>query len=366
MIAASVDRRISCAAEEAPGCLICVDSDDGERFALDLSEPDFAFPREDERFTSKAIVRGMASKLMERGADLSGCKLSFTSDIPIGMGLSSSAAFELCSAAALLAVSDSGCGGSAIAPMDMAKMAVQVEQEFFGKPCGLMDQAACALGGVLHMDFSDPENPDIFSFELPQQWDSYDYLLVSAGSGHEDLTSDYAGVATDMRSTAALLKVGHLRDMGYEDYLRCISRVREDLGDAAALRALGFYAELDLVERRLRALREGDMGSFISLTESSGVCSAEYLQNVSTPGRCEPAMVALALSRCALSEASRKCGGEKGSARIHGGGFGGTIQVVLPHSHSACFEERINELLGFDCCMHVRLGVSGIETVEGA
>lgn len=363
VIAAAVDRRITCTAEADGGSVIAVESDWGPAFALDLAERDFADARPDERNTTAALVRGMAAGLVRAGVRVGGCRLAFASDIPVGMGLSSSAAFELCAGAAMMSVACGPGGGAGVPdvqPMDLARMALTAERDYFGKPSGILDQTACALGGVNHLDFADVRHPVATPVELPESWSAYTNILVDCGSGHESTTGDFALVAHDMRDAAEALGLAHLGDIPRDEYLLAMPRVQEALGDRAALRALHFYNERDLVERRRSALADGDMREFVRLTELSGVSSAEYLHNVSMPDRSQPAMVALALCRTVLEDLSRETGCPKGSARIHGGGFGGTIQVFVARERAADFEERIARLMGDGRCMRIALGGEGI------
>lgn len=368
VIGAAIDRRITCLAETVPEQVIRVESDFCAPFELDLTSPDFTRVHPEERQSSSALVRGMAAQLIETGVPVRGCALALSSDIPPGSGLSSSAAFELVVGAGLVAcagwqVSESMDGFSmqegALSPLKLAQMALHAERDYFDKPCGIMDQTVCASGGVVHMDFLDTEHPVVSRVELPPSWNDYAYYLVDCGSGHDMLTQDFAQVAFDMEEVAHVLDIAHLRDIDIDAFLREIGRVRLELGDLRALRGLHFYIELDLVRRRLAALESNDMGAFIDLTNQSSISSAEYLQNVGVPGHDEDAMVSLALCRLALREALQ---GERhrGSARIHGGGFGGTIQVIVPKAHAESFERRIAELHGRECCLKVSLGEPGI------
>lgn len=368
VIAAAVDRQITCRATQQEGNLITVESSGFSPFSLDLNALDFAEPHLSERYTTRSLVRGMATQLSSAGYKLTGCHLEFASDIPIGMGLSSSAAFELCCGTALLEVSrQTHPNLSQIEPLDMAKMALHCEQDFFNKPSGLMDQAICALGGVNFFDFKDQSNLIIEPIRLPASWDDYACLLIDCGHGHEDATNDYAQVALDMSEVARFLKVKQLRDINLDEYLKKFSSLRQALGDRKALRGYHFYHELDLVKRRLNALKQNKLDEFVLLSTLSGVSSAEYLHNVSMPTASQPAMVALMFCRMALEDAHdmvQKVEGacvRQGSARIHGGGFGGTIQVFLPREQSEFFMNRMDTLLGRSHCEEVALGAPGIQ-----
>ena len=201
-------------------------------------------------------------------------------------------------------------------------MAQADEREFFGKPCGLMDQASVALGGIQHMSFADPAalvaSPIDFDFAAS----GYAIVLVAVGAGHENLIDEYAAIPREMQDVARLFGRTRLCDVSESDVTRDVSRVREECGDRALLRALHFFREERLVEERAARLGEGDVEGFLRLERLSGASSAMYLQNVSTWGREQDAMVALGLADEILLE--------RGAVRIHGGGFGGTIQAFVP------------------------------------
>lgn len=374
VVAAAIDRRITCDAHVTSGSCIHVRSQGHEECLIDLADPNCWTSRAGERHTTTSLVRGMAAQLMQQGVELRGCVLDIDSDIPAGAGLSSSAAFELCVGAALAALcgwqvlasgdvprADGGVEQRCLTPLHLAQMALHAERAFFGKPCGIMDQIACAYGGVIHMDFRNRVNPAITPMTLPPSCDDYTYLLVSCGSGHEDATDAFAGVAQDMQSAADAFDVAQLRDITMERYLDDIGRVRARCGDLVALRGLAFFEELDLVRRRVEALEQDDAPTFVYLANRSSMISAEHLQNVGFPGEHEDAMVALALCQRALVDVTKSTMEVLGgSARIHGGGFGGTIQVIVPNDKVVPFAERIEGQLGAGSCMPVRLGAPGI------
>jgi len=241
-----------------------------------------------------------------------------TSDVPVGSGLSSSAAFEVELARAM----DVLWAGKEISREDLALMAQADEHEFFGKPCGLMDQASVALGGIQHMSFADPTvlqaHPIDFDFEKA----GYAIVLVSVGSGHESLIDEYAAIPREMQAVAHLFGKERLCEVRERQVEQDVARVRRECGDRALLRALHFFREEKLVAKRVACLSLGDVPRFLSLTRLSGTSSAMYLQNVSTWGREQDAMVALGI-------ADEILWGE-GAARIHGGGFGGSIQAFVP------------------------------------
>ena len=283
-----------------------------------LSELD---PRPDERGTSAALVRGVAAALHRRGAAFgkSGLALAVDGDLPEGLGLSSSAAYELLVAVAM----DELLWGGRFTAVERAQAAQEAENVYFGKPCGLMDQLACAVGGVVAVDFG-PETPRVERLTLDLEEAGYALYLVYSGSGHEDLTADYAAVTDEMRAVAGFFGATRLRDVDELAVVGAVSRLREAVGDRAVLRALHFYAEDRRAVREARAVREGDIANFLALVRESGRSSAMYLQNLVPQGSVlhQPMLLTQALCEHALLP--------RGAVRVHGGGFAGAIEAFVP------------------------------------
>ena len=305
--------------------------------------------REDERGTTASLVRGMAAQFAERGCEPAGFDAAITSDVLGGSGLSSSAAFELEIGQAINALWANG----AIAADELAMMAQRAEREWFGKPCGLMDQAAVALGGVQHMDFSDPAvlKAEPLDFDFADH--GYAICIIAVGADHSANIDDYAAVPSEMQAVAKALGKDILSQVGEADVLAAIPQLREQLGDRAVLRAMHYYNEQNLVAARVEALKSGDIKRFLELTRSSGISSAMLLQNVSVGGTAEqPSMVAIALAERLLEN--------RGAARVHGGGFGGTIQAFVPIDDVESFSAGMDAVFGKGAC-----GVYGVDH-EGA
>lgn len=305
--------------------------------------------REEERGTSTSLVRGMAAQFVERGFEPSGFDAVLRSDVLGGSGLSSSAAFELELGQAMNALWANG----GLAPAELSLMAQRAEREWFGKPCGLMDQASVALGGVQHMDFSDPTKLAARPLDFDFAERGYAICIVAVGADHAANVDDYAAVPNEMQAVARELGENVLSQVDAEDVIAALPRIREQLGDRAALRALHYYQEEWLVAARVGALDEADMDAFLRLTCLSGTSSAMYLQNVSIGGSPEqPSMLAIALAESLLR-------GE-GAVRVHGGGFGGTIQAFVPLGMVDEFTRGMDAVFGEGAC-----GVYGVDH-EGA
>ncbi len=346
VIAGAVDRSVHAMARLSGGSSIRLDSlGFGE---VEVALDDLA-PKADERATTAALVRGMAALFVERGIAAAGFDMACVSEVLGGSGLSSSAAFELTLAQAMNALWADG----ALPADELAMMAQRCEREWFGKPCGLMDQASVALGGIQHMDFSVPGTLVAHPIDFDFGQAGYAVCIVAVGADHAANTDDYAAVPAEMQAVARELGVEVLSQTSAQELVKAMPRLRQKLGDRAILRALHYFQEEYLVERRFKALQVGDMDVFLALTRRSGESSAMYLQNVSIGGSAEqPSMLAIALAESLL------CG--RGAVRVHGGGFGGTIQAFVPLEEVEKFSAGMNAVFGDGAC-----GVYGIDH-EGA
>ncbi len=348
VIAAAVNRAVTGVFERRDGFSARIESAGYAPFDVDLSHTD---PREDERTTTAAMVRGMAAQLIERAEHPCGFVARISSTVPSGGGLSSSAALELALCEALRVL----WGAGEIAPLEMARLAQRVEQVWFGKPCGLMDQSACALGGIQHMDFSDDANPRAEAIDFDFRAAGYAVCIVAVGADHAALTGEYAAVPAEMQAVARELGATRLGQLDEADLLAALPRLRAALGDRPVLRAFHFFREERLVEERARALRSGDMQEFLELTRLSGTSSAMYLQNVSVAGAAgQPTMIALALADELL--------GRSGACRVHGGGFGGTIQAFVPLDEAQRFSTAMDTVLGEGACMVCAVDHEGVRS----
>ncbi len=346
VIAAAVDRAVTgLAAPNGEGAIRLLSLGFGE---VELALDDLA-PHENERGTTAALVRGTAALFAERGFTPVGFDLACKSDVLGGSGLSSSAAFELELAQAMNALWAHGV----LAADELALMAQRCEREWFGKPCGLMDQAAVALGGVQHMDFSAPDVLAAHALDFDFGQAGYAICIVAVGADHAANTADYAAVPAEMQAVARELGAQVLSQVDEADVIEALPSLRSSLGDRACLRALHYYREEHLVAERAKALRAGDVDRFLALTRLSGASSAMFLQNVSVGGASEqPSMLAIALADELLKG--------RGAVRVHGGGFGGTIQAFVPLAAVEAFSAGMDAVFGQGAC-----GVYGVDH-EGA
>ena len=296
-------------------------------------------PRPEERNTTAALVRGMAAQFIRRGAALTGLDMRVTSQVPVGSGLSSSAAFEV-----LLGRVFSGlcCGGS-VSPEDIARMGQTAERDYFGKPCGLMDQMASSVGGLVYMDFADPVHPATERIDCDLGASGYGLFIVDSGADHADLTADYAAIPAELEQVCRVFGAEVLRQVDETEFYRRLPAVRAAAGDRAALRAIHVFDENRRAAAEAEALRKGDFPAFLALVNASGASSWQYLQNV-TSG--DPRQQALAVT---LAVCRRALGGQ-GAVRVHGGGFAGTALAFVPDDRREMFRRTVEQTLGVDKC----------------
>ena len=331
VIAATVGQGVEVVLEPAGGHHAHLISEGFGPVDLDVRDAD---PRPGEEGSSRALVRGMVAQCKAAGVPVGGFSGRVRSTVPSGGGLSSSAAFELAVGAGLARL----FADETLDPLQLALMGQAAERDYFGKPCGLMDQAAIAFGGVEAMDFSaDEARVEAVDFSFAKA--GVAVCLVDVGADHAGLTPLYAQIPLDMRAAAEFFGARRLCDVPEDRFFVGFDRLRAQEGDRVALRAFHYYREMRLVDERLFALRSGDVGAFLRATRASAHSSADYLQNVSVPGgEGQEAMVALALADAWL--------GESGAVRIHGGGFGGSIQAYVPADGVRGFVSYMDAHLG--------------------
>jgi len=296
---------------------------------LDLSDLSI---REDEKDTPTALVRGVAAWFSEHGYPIGGFDAKISSNVPVGAGLSSSAAF-----AVLIGNIFKGLYGAKISAMEIAQAGQYAENKYFGKPCGLMDQAASSFGGLNVFDFKDPINPT--ATHIHADISGYSMCVVDTGGSHADLTADYASVPAEMKIIAEHFKKNYLREVDESEFFSRIGELRH-LDDRAVLRAIHFFSENERVLKQATALESGDIKGFLELVVESGQSSLSYLQNVFSPSSPHEQGVTLAL---ALSE--RILTG-RGAWRVHGGGFAGTILSFVPNDLKDIYHRQMSEVFG--------------------
>lgn len=314
-------------------------------FTVDLDNLDI---NAEEIGTSESLVRGMAHEIAQRGGTPAGFDFAFVCTVPSGGGLSSSAAVEAAYGRAMEAL----WGSQAIDAVELAQMSQRTENNYYGKPCGLMDQAAVCLGGLAYMDFENTERPATKKLALDFEDHGHALVLVKVGADHAASTADYAAVPGEMQKIAAEFGAARLCEVDQASFDAKLPELREKFGDRACIRAIHYWYENDLVDRRWAALTAGDIDAFLALTRASGASSAMYLQNVTAElGSSQPAMYALGLAEHILDG--------RGAVRIHGGGFGGTIQAFVPLDMIDDFMGRMDGWLGEGSCRRYAISEEG-------
>ncbi len=293
---------------------------------------------ESEQGTTLALIRGIACGLKTQGYKIGGFSACMTSDLLAGSGLSSSASVEVL----IGTIFNTLYNQNKIEPVVIARIGQFAENEFFGKPCGLMDQITCVSGGIVAIDFRNPENPDInkINFNLNDQ--NYSLVVLNSGDNHAGLTAEYTSIPEEMRIIAQNFDKTTLRELSIQAILNDLPRIRKNYGDRAVLRALHYFNENERVERQVDALKHGQFDQFLKLINASGNSSFKWLQNVySSKNASEQGVsIALALSELFLKEIGA------GACRVHGGGFAGTIQVYLPSDKVQEYKDFIEPIFG--------------------
>ncbi len=347
VLAASVDIDIIAVAAKSDSMTVRIKSEGYPEDTVDCTFPDPASVR---KGSSSALVAGICDAFGKKGYAYGGFDACTSSDVLTGSGLSSSAAFEVMCGRILSQLFNDG----KVPPMELAKAGQYAENVYFGKPCGLMDQAACACGGFLYIDFADPASPVTEKLTLDPEKYGYTFCIVGTGGNHVDLTDDYAAVPKEMHACAALMGKKVLRECEEADFVSRISYMRANVGDRAVLRALHYFGENKRVEAQRTALKADDANTFFSLVKESGRSSFEYLQNVYTTRNVSEQGISLAL---AISERFGAV------CRVHGGGFAGTIQAYVPTQNVQAYREAISSIFGKNACMLLRIRPYGASAV---
>lgn len=336
VLAASVDMETVAVAAPNGTRIIRVTSTQYPEDVVDLDDLE---PKPEEEGKSIALVRGIARNLVDRGYSLEGATILTLSGVPGGSGLSSSAAFEVLIGNVL---SHLFCNDE-LSPVEIAKIGKYAENVYFGKPSGLMDQMACSIGGIIGIDFADPNEPAITEVHFDLASSGYVMCIVDSGADHADLTEDYADITREMRAVARYFKKEYLRDVNPEEFWENLSGVRESIGDRAAARAAHFFGDNARVGEQVAALSEGRFDDFLKYVEESGRSSGLYLQNLRSEASADQSVVL-------TSALADQLLGGSGAVRVHGGGFAGTVQAYVPAEDAETFKSRIEAVLGRGSC----------------
>ena len=301
--------------------------------------------QEEEKETTIALIKGVVAGLANRGYKIGGFKAYITSDVLIGAGLSSSAAYET-----LIGNIVSGLyNNMSVSAEEIAIIGQFAENVYFGKPCGLMDQMACSVGNMVHVDFADINNPKVEKVTFDLNKYGYSLCITDTKGSHADLTADYAAVPEEMKKVAAFFGKEVLLGLTVDDILENIVKVREQVGDRGVLRALHFIRENERVQKEVSYLSDEDIEGFLKTVAASGNSSYKYLQNVYSNADVQHQNVSLAL---AISEDFL---GDNGVSRVHGGGFAGTIQAFVKNDIVIEYQKIMDKVFGQGACSVLKI-----------
>ena len=333
VIAAAIDLGMLAVARKTDDFFVSIHSEQSGSLQVDLR---CLQPQTQEAGSSAGLVRGVAAWLAQAEIPIGGFQAYITSEIPIGSGLSSSAAFEVL----IAALFNRFYAADTLSPQTLAFAAQHAENVYFGKPSGMMDQLTCATGGICAIDFALETQPQVRSLYFDCADYGYQLFIVNTHSSHAHLTDAYASIPREMTSVAQALGKSHLRECDPAQFYANLPILRRELGDRPLLRAHHFFTENDRVHRMASIIDRGDFTAFLQLLRQSGASSFQYLQNVFLSSAPEHQALSLAL---AYSEHLLQ--GE-GAVRVHGGGFAGTILAIVPNPLRERYALEMDTLFG--------------------
>ena len=297
-------------------------------------------PVEAEINSTLALIRGVAARFAQMGCQVKGFDAYCESTVLPGSGLSSSAAYEVL----IGTIINHLFFGGKVSQPEIAQIGQYAENVFFGKPCGLMDQTASAVGGLVTIDFADKDHPDIRPVRFDFSTSSHALCIIDSRADHADLTDEYAAVPKEMKQMAEYLGKEVLTEIPEADFYAAIPELRAKFGDRSVLRGVHEYQENARVLKQVAALEQGDFDTFLRLIKESGFSSWMYLQNVIPAGYKEHQEMGVALALCEKYLQGR------GAYRVHGGGFAGTVQAFVPFDLLESFRSGIDAALGEGAC----------------
>ncbi len=302
--------------------------------------------REEEKGDSAALLRGIVAKMQEKGYQAGGFDAYTTSNVLKGSGLSSSAAFEV----EMVSILDHLYNDGNMDPKEMATISQYAENVYFGKASGMLDQLSCAYGGMIAIDFQDPKSPAVTPIPFDFAQTGYRMVITDVHSDHADLTADYVAIKSEMQAVAKFFEQKYLREVDPAQFNARLPELREALSERALIRALHFFNENQRVDAVADALKLGDFEAFKRIVVDSGNSSFMYLQNIYSDR--SPTRQAISLALCVTQNMLKG----SGAWRVHGGGFGGTIQAYLPEALVEAYTGEMNRIFGEGsaCILQIR------------
>lgn len=337
VLAAAVNLEAAAAVAPNGTSVVRVQSEGYPLCQVDLSD---LIPKAEEINTTMSLIRGVAARFTQLGCKVEGFDAYITSTVLPGSGLSSSAAYEVLIGTIVNHMFFDG----RVSQPEIAMIGQYAENVYFGKPCGLMDQMASAVGNMVTIDFYDKENPVIESVDFDFASCGHALCIIDSRASHADLTDEYAAITIELKNICSYFGKEVLTQIDEKDFIANMAQLREQFGDRAVLRAYHFYKENARVPQQVAALREGNFDKFLQLVKQSGYSSWMYLQNVIPAGYREHQDVALSLALCENYLEGR------GAYRVHGGGFAGTVQAFVPMDMLESFRTGIDAVLGEGAC----------------
>lgn len=296
--------------------------------------------QENEKNTTAALVRGVVKAFEDCGATLAGFDAVIQSSVLPGSGLSSSAAFEVL----IGTICNDLFYDNKLTAIEIAQIAQWAENVYFGKPCGLMDQMASSVGGMVFIDFENPDAPMVEKIDFDFSESGYTLCIIDSGADHAALTDEYAAITLELKQLCACFGKEYLRQIPEMEFIEALPKICGKVTDRAILRAIHVYAENKRVKQQVEALKVDDIKTFLELSTESGHSSWMYLQNICPAGAVQQQAVALTLALCDTLLAG------KGAYRVHGGGFAGTVQAFVPNAMLDKFKVSIEKILGEGKC----------------
>lgn len=346
VLAAAINLDAVAAVSARDDGIICVNSEGYSPITVDSNDLEI---KDEEAGKSDALIRGVCARFNELGYKYGGFNAAVTSRVLSGSGLSSSAAYEVLIGTILNYIYNDG----RISAVEIAQISQYAENVYFKKPCGLMDQTACSVGGFVQIDFKDTSAPVINKVDFDIAAYGHNLCIIDTGGNHADLTGDYAAIRLEMNSVAEYFGKSVLREVDEADVFANMGDIRKKTGDRAIERAIHFYNENKRVDRLAKALSDGNFEEFKSIITESGKSSYMYNQNCFTLS--EPSEQPVALALCLMEELLKG----KGAYRVHGGGFAGTVQAFVPVEDTEAFVASMKKVFGENSCYILKVRSHG-------
>ena len=288
-----------------------------------------------------SLIRGVIKRITELGYEVKGFNAYTESNVMKGSGLSSSAAFEVL----VGTIINHLFANAEISPVEIAKIGQFAENVYYNKPSGLLDQMASSVGAVVAVDFKDNDAPIVKKVDFDLSSFNHSLCIIDSGADHADLTNEYAAVTEEMRLVSKFFGKNYLREVSRDEFFNNLKDIRQAVNnDRAILRAIHYFNHSDRAVAETEAIEKGDFKEFCRLNRESGRSSFMYLQNVYASSMPKAQAVSLTIALC------EEILGDRGSFRVHGGGFAGTVQAFVPNDMVDEFKSRIEAVLGEGMC----------------